>query len=327
MDDCPDIFRFSVLRCGGVARRNLEDGHEGGIAAVFRSSFYLEAGGDFACVGSETVEPSPLNVISDAPGDTDWSASGLRVGAQWRVCAETVYVGGRFSFDLDDAEDWKPQAVPADWRAADLRRGLEELRHRATGRVPRDGLGFLILSGASKPGGQTIGKTAETHAVGLRQWLADTVRGRHAAASDGSRWIHPLIGLGPGLTPAGDDFIGGIMIAMHSLGQEDNLRRLWAAARPSAIEAGNPISLAHLSAASEGMGSAAVHRTLTATLTGRPEGIDRHLDAIDRIGHTSGWDTLAGVVLALDAWIAAHDRGRLGRVARSTRQSQGGVRT
>jgi hypothetical protein len=291
MDDWPRVFRFSVRRCGAIARRVLDDGREGVVAAVFPSSFYLEAGGEFACLGGETMEPSALNVISDAPGGTDWPASGLRVGARWRVAAQSIFVGDRFFFDLDDAEDWKPRTLPADWRAEDLRRGLEALRHRARGRVPEEGLGFLILS---SPANQPIAKIAETQAAGLSRWLADT-------SSDPSGWVSPMIGLGPGLTPAGDDFIGGVMIVLHGLGRHDLLRRLWTAAHPHAIEAGNPISLAHLAAAAEGMGSAAVHSTLMATLTGSCAEIDGHLEAIDRIGHTSGWDALAGVVLALEA--------------------------
>jgi hypothetical protein len=121
----------------------------------------------------------------------------------------------------------------------------------------------------------------------------------------GLHWVRPLIGLGPGLTPSGDDFTGGMMIALHGLGETGTCRHLWRPIRRCAEEAGNPISCAHLRAASEGGGSAGIHRALSTILAGRPETIRNSLPGIDRIGHVSGWDTMAGVIVVLDAWLAA----------------------
>ncbi|MEE9273883.1 MAG: DUF2877 domain-containing protein, partial [bacterium] len=64
------------------------------------------------------------------------------------------------------------------------------------------------------------------------------------------------------------------------------------------------ISRAHLACAARGEGAAALHETLAALLGPDPEAaLAAPLGTLDAIGHTSGWDALAGAaaVLALRA--------------------------
>ena len=58
-----------------------------------------------------------------------------------------------------------------------------------------------------------------------------------------------------------------------------------------------------------------LHETIRELLSGRVGTLPGHLQALGRIGHTSGWDALAGAVLVLQAsgTIAVQQRG----VARS----------
>ncbi len=121
--------------------------------------------------------------------------------------------------------------------------------------------------------------------------------------SDDRRWIGRLTGLGAGLTPSGDDFLGGMMIALHSLGHTEICRSLWEGVRPCAERTTNIISLALLRAAAEGLGSASVHKSLSGILRGDIEAVHDSMPGLVRIGHSSGWDTLTGVVTVLDCWL------------------------
>jgi hypothetical protein len=105
-----------------------------------------------------------------------------------------------------------------------------------------------------------------------------------------------LVGLGPGLTPSGDDLVGGVLIALRSLGQHDAADRLavWIL---RLADRTNTISQAHLTAATAGEGSAALHAALSALATGDDQALARAVDALAAIGHVSGWDALAGVAL------------------------------
>jgi len=107
-----------------------------------------------------------------------------------------------------------------------------------------------------------------------------------------SRAPDRLIGLGPGLTPAGDDFVGGAMIALRACGDARAADRIAAWALPLAQERTNRISRAHLECAASGEGHEALHDYLAS-------GDREHLDRLTRIGHTSGLDAAAGALLAL----------------------------
>lgn len=101
-----------------------------------------------------------------------------------------------------------------------------------------------------------------------------------------------LIGLGPGLTPAGDDFVGGALIALRAFGQHALADRIARWALPLAGERTNRISRAHLECAAQGEGHEALHDLLFSF-------DDKHLRRLARIGHSSGMDAAAGALLAL----------------------------
>ena len=122
-----------------------------------------------------------------------------------------------------------------------------------------------------------------------------------------------LIGLGPGLTPSGDDFIGGAMVALRALGWGALADRLAEWALPLAEKRTGRISRAHLACAAEGEGAEALHEAIRA-MGSSEEFSDGKLsgcvDALDAIGHTSGWDALAGAAAAAVAF--ALDESKMG---------------
>ena len=134
----------------------------------------------------------------------------------------------------------------------------------------------------------------------LRLWLEAPDDG----ADELERGTCALLGLGPGLTPSGDDFLVGMLVALSEMsGMEDcalqaglseNVRRL-APIRTSQI------STAHLLAACDGLASDALHRAVQTILCNTPALAD-DLTALAAIGHSSGWDALAGAVIVLDTF-------------------------
>lgn len=124
-------------------------------------------------------------------------------------------------------------------------------------------------------------------------WIAKDAQGSapRAAAS--------LIGLGPGLTPAGDDFAGGALIALRAAGHAPLADRVAAWALALAEEGTGKISRAHLRCAAAGEGHEALHDLLRALNEGEVA-IARSMDALSRVGHSSGLDAAAGALLALE---------------------------
>ena len=115
-----------------------------------------------------------------------------------------------------------------------------------------------------------------------------------------------LVGLGPGLTPCGDDFLGGLFFAAHWL-QEAYPGELrletqsifnlihWAKNQT------HPISHVVMSDLAVGQGPEPLHNLLRLLLKGEDHD-GRTMDAIDclsKIGYTTGWYILAGVLTCL----------------------------
>ncbi len=115
-----------------------------------------------------------------------------------------------------------------------------------------------------------------------------------------------LIGLGPGLTPSGDDFIGGLLFAIHWL------REVYPEIHPVeprsiltlvqwARNRTHPISHAILADLAIGEGPEPLHELLQLLLKGGdPDGqTAAAINGLSRVGHSTGWFILAGLLTGL----------------------------
>ena len=111
----------------------------------------------------------------------------------------------------------------------------------------------------------------------------------------------PLLGLGSGLTPSGDDFVGGVLFARHVLAPGDTA---WSAAAASLVEGArtltHPISAALMTDLAHGEGHEPLHDLIDALTVDRaPDRALRAVERLGRLGHSSGWDMLTGVLVGL----------------------------
>lgn len=175
------------------------------------------------------------------------------------------------TIELAPAPIWTPPPLSA-WCHDDLAAGLA----RATAMRPtkRDGIWNDAFA---------IGLAA------LNRWARGT------ASLDACR---DLIGLGPGLTPSGDDALGGATIALRVFGHAMRANELGAFIREYAPGRTSDISLAHLNAAAASEGSAAFHDALRDLVTGGD------FASLERIGASSGWDAMDGAAAVLSPIVA-----------------------
>ena len=113
-----------------------------------------------------------------------------------------------------------------------------------------------------------------------------------------------LVGLGPGLTPAGDDFVGAAFFArMHCEPAARDRRAEWERAGASILEHARgrtpPISLTLLGDLVSGHGHAFLHELAAAVAFKASAEALQAARGLVRIGHSSGWDMLAGFVVGL----------------------------
>jgi hypothetical protein len=113
-----------------------------------------------------------------------------------------------------------------------------------------------------------------------------------------------LLGLGPGLTPSGDDLLCGALVALDAIGRRDAARDLYAAIAGAPATSTSVLSWALLGAAAVGQYGEALHAVIIALLENRV--VEGELEPLSRVGHTSGWDALAGAMIVLQASSVAH---------------------
>ncbi|MBN2427507.1 MAG: DUF2877 domain-containing protein [Deltaproteobacteria bacterium] len=302
--DNPYPIRFQALKMGAAAARVLTRSGQGYVNAVFKRCFYCEINDNFICIGSPTLGMCPLNVTTSMPEGDIRVFPGLVTGMAVRVCGDYVRIGGeRFLLKTDGGGVWLPPP-PSATDPQKIKSGLNALEKVAAPRLPKDGLGRFIdtfpfptlrtepvLTQAAWPLKRLQGW--------LRQSLADP---QNIQDPDIFSWKR-LLGLGPGLTPSGDDLVGGVMLGLHSLGCFPIIKTLSSAITQVLAESTNPISAAHLRCAMEGTGSKTAHSAINAILSGNRKEISQIPVDIEKIGHTSGWDMLAGIVIVFRLWL------------------------
>jgi hypothetical protein len=170
---------------------------------------------------------------------------------------------------LETQSVWSP---PTRWGVPDV------AAIRDAARVPEEGLGCLITGRHN-----ALSEHAQPALEAVDRWLAG-----HTLAQEAEK----LLGLGPGLTPSGDDYLGGVMLGLRLLDRGRHAEALWRWLEPRLKERTSAISAAHLAAAAAGEAHEALHEVLNGRLD---------FSRLDAVGHCSGWDGLAGAMAALRA--------------------------
>ena len=303
----PNPAGHRISRLGSTAARILGKPCKGNVAAVFDRSIYCLVEGEYVCIGVQSLGMCPLNVITSIPVSGGvWSSYSFHTGMPVFVYPDHVRIGGRFNLKLNGAPIWSP-SLSSDLDYVRIKGGLAALDAQVPKRVPADGLGRLMLSTVQ---GAAPFSDLQNYALGpldrLRHWLSMALCDPQGNVDPDIPTWQNLLGLGPGLTPSGDDLVGGMMLALCRLGQMSNLRTLSTAVAEVVETQTNPISAAHLRSAMNGTGNEAVHRILDVLFSGNSRDLPDALEGIDKVGHTSGWDTLAGIVIVLRLWLESN---------------------
>jgi len=111
-----------------------------------------------------------------------------------------------------------------------------------------------------------------------------------------------LAGLGPGLTPAGDDFLAGVLLALAEERPTDaDLGEIADLLLETAAPRTHEISAAYLKTAHAGEAHERWHALLGALSAGDSTAIEDTAHGVVEVGETSGADMLAGFLTAMQA--------------------------
>ena len=284
---------------GPIAAEILQAAGDAEVVALFERSAYVMCASGLVCIGEPSIGAGPFNVIIPKRVPSEATPFGLHIGMKGVAGAGQLTLGGDLVLATDRAIEWMPPPF-ATTTAAQTAKGLDTLQRHMTSRVPADGVAAVLFAPSSKPAKTPTAMAA----TGLITTLATSTAAAFASGAwseDALRAAILLVGLGPGLTPSGDDLLGGFMLALTARGHQSLRDALWRAISTELDDLTVPVSAMHLSAAADGMAAEAVHLLINAVLTGDAGAIPARLNAVLAIGATSGADAVAGIVMGLQA--------------------------
>ena len=194
------------------------------------------------------------------------------------------------AFVVGAIEPWRAPTPATIDAPSQVRKRAETLRARMLATQSPRGLAML-LSGNTPP-------FPLARALPDVEALAVACAADDAEAACGAAL--PLLGLGPGLTPSGDDLVGAAFFARRMLSRRGSEAARWSRAGERLAQASDahahPIAAALFRDLVTGATFAPLHRLSAAIASGTDAPIHaaRELTAI---GHSSGWDMLAGFLV------------------------------
>jgi hypothetical protein len=287
---------------GTLARACLTPGQRGKVLAAFSTAIYLlTEAGELFWIGTDG------SVMHQRCAQIPAQLPKTSTGAAFYVDDQRLVIDRGFRCDFDHVSLWKaPRLDPAQVveisrlpaRIAAFFSQLDLSQAR--------GFGTFIPHLLSLTRGQSISPAADFTDPVLRfAW-------RHvldiARASLDRQPLHlarnadALIGLGAGLTPSGDDFLGGWLFAVKTLQAAYPGLNFSPDSIPveSYHSRTHVISFTLLNDLASGQASAPLHHLINNLLTARPlDSIDPCLAQLTQIGHSTGWDLLTGLLTGL----------------------------
>jgi Protein of unknown function (DUF2877) len=297
-DSYPTPYR--ITQAGSAARVCLLSGQQGQVLAAFSKAVYLQPDAGELFWLSAPDAPPHRRSARITPG-----LPGLSPGAHYRVEDRSLMIDQEVLIDLQGSLPWyEPRRDPA--LALPLLFPRVQEFFSSLDLSAARGFGLFIPRLLSLSKGGPVDRHTDSndpvlvHAAPLVMDLAQAcLENNRSAFSEGAQ---RLVGLGPGLTPSGDDFLGGMAFAIHML--HFNYPGLDLPGLASQVEElrplTHPISFALLSDLVRGHAVAPLHQITNDLLGGQSFSYIRpYVYQLASLGHSTGWDLLAGLLAGL----------------------------
>ncbi|MBS0447789.1 MAG: DUF2877 domain-containing protein [Proteobacteria bacterium] len=269
---------------------------QGRVHSVFERVINIEADdGGLYTLSCSALDDAPRSAVIDVPR---LGAECAAVGDAVEARGHRLVVGPRMTVSFASAIAW--DAELDDYPAMDA-------TLRANGRRLRKLLAEAGACGGMVADPRRDDRFATAVSALLRQRaeaVCDAlVRGD---AAEAATHACTLIGLGPGLTPSGDDFLVGLLAVLNVAGSPlQACRAPLAAAVIDSRDATNAISHAALAEAAHGRVRASIAALVGAAMRCTPPALDAAARRVLAIGATSGTDIALGIVSAFEAGLRA----------------------
>ncbi|MFN8522913.1 MAG: DUF2877 domain-containing protein [Chloroflexota bacterium] len=283
-----------------ISRRLLASDHPIQVHSVFERALIL-------AVPVARDEPSLVAVVpgraGNAPATLALEPSDLPAFATMGVSfdsrvmrhGETLYLEDRVTIDLSGAESWQPSPAVRTLPAADIRNRIEHAALMAHVQAGRGGLWGALPLFLSIPRQHAAQDPLVVAFHTLRTALSAELTDEDAVKSA----IERLVGLGPGLTPSGDDALCGLVLGMDRACTQSPWE-LAAIVRQAARNRTTDVAFERLLHATNGCAEERVEALIRALVSDPDDRLERAVSGAVAWGHSSGLDTLVGVLLGVE---------------------------
>jgi hypothetical protein len=296
--------RVSVM--GAAARSGLPSGQRGKVLAVVARAAYLLTEAEevvWLATAASPMHRRGMQVSAPLPR--------LAVDTSFTVIGQALELESGPNFDFRSSRTWGPPAIPAGevMMPTQLPEKLQQVYAALLSRITPVGFGAMIQPVLRIVKSQTFPPIVmqETNLM-MSAWpVVDRIaRACLAHAFEAVlQQAEGLIGWGEGLTPSGDDFLGGLFFGWHMLARTyPQFDYLGQDIFPTWIDAfrphTNPISFALLKDNSLGHAVDPLDRFGAALLTDRANyWAVSAASELTTLGHSTGWDMLAGFLVGM----------------------------
>jgi hypothetical protein len=288
-----------ILSLAPAAKRWLEQSQQAVILHVFDPvcNMINEEGEVFSLVG-RFVGNGPFSGLTHEGRFTSWISAESKVEIEDKV----LRIDG-VEISFEDAAIWEPKP---NWKAisgksTEILQANEVIEGLLKEQAEAESFAYIVLP--LSDGNEGISATHKKASLAIEKLLPailaeDSEVMRESAAAIG--------GLGAGLTPAGDDFLVGLMHALWATRPETAALAVSLVLAKAAIPRTNSLSAAWLKVASQGEAGEPWHELIEAIAAINDEAVERAVMRILPTGHSSGADALGGFI-ALTRLILAEE--------------------
>ncbi len=282
------------------------------VIATFKRCFYCRDNREnIICIGQAEIGKGPFTLLCSA--ESPWPEHAIAPNMPIRVRKNQMLLEGpAVLFDLHGAQVWNKSLRTISGKDDRLLTDIRWIAGKVVSDAPAESLG-MVLSSFFPVNVQKIKPSSSILTASLHKSFVEViaeVRRLPLLLPGGqcntslAEVLCRLIGLGPGLTPSGDDFLAGIVMGLFKAGQEDEAAWLAHYFHRTARGRVTAISLAFYRALSEGLVVELYHQFLDSIGTGEYLHLERLLKQVSRFGGTSGWDTITGILFGFSLVLA-----------------------
>jgi Protein of unknown function (DUF2877) len=258
------ITSVEITQLGAGAAQTLSAGSSGQVVVASSRATYVRTQHGLVALTPPGTYPGPLHALLSR------TIPRFAAGTPIHVDRACVAIGDQLLLNLVDAADWR-------------------------GYMPQES----ELAAARPVASKAAASVATRSSLFSEPWARATTGWESAVAAGDVELLASLVGgVGPGLTPSGDDVLAGTLLVARLLWGEPSSARL---VRCAAGCRSSDLAVAFLLWAAQGQSLGPVHDLFRAAVEGRPADALECAQRLGEVGASSGADLCLGIARALES--------------------------